>query len=383
MMVISSILVLSVLVFVHELGHFLFAKLFKIGVLEFAIGFGPKLLQKQFGETTYSIRALPLGGFVRMIGDTPDQLSAPDPGELLPAELKEDPRVQALVKDRSRWFLNKPLHARGLVVFAGPLFNLIFAYLVLVFSLTQYGALFANDNPVVGDLVPYFPAEKAGILAGDKVLAINGKPIVKWDEIKPGVESVGANPVVFTIERVENGVPKQIEITMNPKSVGPEFDYVTTGKTENVKESFMIGIRPSWDRKELSFSNSLIIAGQRTVSLVWMNIRSILGIFKGIISPENLGGPLTIFREAARSAKKGIEEVLDFMVFLSVSLAVLNLLPIPVLDGGHLTFYTIEFLRRKPLSFKVQEAATKVGMALLLLLMLYALRNDIRNIFMS
>lgn len=374
---IVSILVLGILIFVHELGHFLVAKYFKIGVVEFAIGFGPKLFTTIKNGTRYSLRAIPLGGFVRMVGDTPDQLTS-DPLNST-EEIEEHERV--LLADRSKWFLLKPLFARASVVFAGPLFNFVFAFIVAVACIATYGLEVPTDTPTVGELVPNYPADKAGVKVDDIVVAINGKPITKWPQIKESVEAAGEGPVVMEVLRGTDKGSEKLSFDLRSKETGAEVDYLL-GSGQG-KKTFMIGVRQKSDVKPATIPQSFIYGAYQVAGLTWMNIKSIQGLVVGIISPDQLGGPISIFREAARSAKKGFEDLMNFMVFLSVSLAVLNLLPIPVLDGGHLFFYLIELIKRKPVSFKAQEYATRVGMALLLLLMIYALRNDIRNLWMS
>jgi regulator of sigma E protease len=368
---ILSIVILGILIFVHELGHFLVAKYNKVGVAEFAVGFGPKLFSKVYGTTRYSLRAIPLGGYVRMVGETPMAAQDADP-EML------EPHEKELLADKANWFVTKKLSARAAVVFAGPLFNLIFAYLLAVVAITTWGVLKPDDNTtVIGEVAAGLPADKAGVKVGDKILEINGKPITAWTQVRETVSTNTEDQLVFKVQRgTEN-----LDLNLTRKELSPEVDYLV-GSGEG-KKTFMVGISQDAIRVKVGAGEALLQGGVYVGHLVWLNIKSIYGLIKGIVSPSNLGGPIAIIKEAAKSASSGLERTFGFMIFLNVGLAVLNLLPIPVLDGGHLTFYLIEAIRGKPLNVKFQDYATRIGMAALLCLMIFALSNDIRNLFVS
>lgn len=381
MMILVSVLVLGVLIFVHELGHFLIAKLFKVGVLEFSIGFGKKLLRFKRGETTYSIGAIPLGGYVRMVGDDyrslRDEVAAAAEGET-PEEHEAnellDPSTQALLQDRSRWFLLKPLHAKAAIVLAGPAFNIIFALLLAVFSVATFGRVTAVDEPIIGEAIPDFPAHKAGLQRNDRVLAVNGQVVESWREMAKLISNSQDGKVSLTVERAtaDGGALEQSTIEVQ----GTTQDLLPTLEEPQVKQ-FRIGIVPSTHREPVGLVEALKLGTAQVYFISYTTVRGLYGMVVGAISPSSIRGPIFIFGEAARSADRGSDYLIDFMVFLSVSLAVLNLLPIPVLDGGHLLFFLIEAVRRRPLSLRVQEYATQVGMVVLLLLMVFALGNDI------
>jgi regulator of sigma E protease len=172
---------------------------------------------------------------------------------------------------------------------------------------------------------------------------------------------------------------QELSFDLRSKEIGGEVDYLM-GSGEG-KKSFMIGVSQKTETQKVGFFESLPQAGLYVGYLSYINLKSIWGLFQGMISPDNLGGPISIIKEAAKSASNGLEKTFNFMIVLNIGLAVLNLLPIPILDGGHLLFFLIEAIRGKPLELRVQEYASRVGMFALLALMLYALSNDIRGLF--
>lgn len=382
-MFLLALVVLGILIFVHELGHFLLAKWNGIGVLDFSIGFGKKLWKRKIGETTYSLGLVPLGGYVRMVGDDPRAVAS---GQALPsdgAELQEvspiDPDQAKMVMDHSKWFLKKGYWAKFAVVFAGPAFNFLFAWIVAMGSI----AVFGLDAPVevsrIGDVFPGLPAEKAGLQRDDLVKAVNGTPVTTWAELASTISSSGGNPVKLDIERrAESG---QIELKTLTLSPTLDIGELALLEEKGAKPSFKIGIVPPTERVPATLREAFLGGTSHVVFLSYITVKGLYGMVQGIISPKHIAGPIFIFQQAAQSAKRGVDRLLEFMIFLSVSLAVLNLLPIPILDGGHLLFFTIEALRRRPLSLKVQEVANQFGMAVLLLLMVFALSNDILRLW--
>ncbi|MEZ4753393.1 MAG: RIP metalloprotease RseP [Bdellovibrionota bacterium] len=376
MSIIVSVLVLAILIFVHELGHFLFAKWNGVGVLEFSIGFGKKIWKKRIGETTYAIGVIPLGGYVRMVGDDPRMLHEGIPDD----EIDElEPYEKVLLADESKWFLNKGYFAKVAIVLAGPGFNLLFAYLAAVFALAVYGAATPINLPLIGGTIPNHPAQVAGILSGDKVISIDGKNVSTWEELATSIKTSGGKPLAFEIERenIESLEIEKLTITIKPQTDSPEMQILDDAQDKN---SVVVGIVPKSERQTVSITESLIMGGAQVYYISKITVLGFWGMLKGAISPKNIAGPIFILSEVAQSAKKGLESLLDFMIFLSVSLAILNLLPIPVLDGGHLVFFTIEALIGRPVSLKFQTYATQVGMLALLLLMLFAVGNDILRV---
>jgi regulator of sigma E protease len=355
-----AVIILGVLIFVHELGHFLLAKWNGVGVLEFSIGFGRKIWKKQVGETSYSIGLIPLGGYVRMLGD--------DPREVHSAASQNHP-------ERSRWFLSKGYLPKASIVLAGPMFNLIFAVFASVASYSLYGQLKSVDLPVIGDVIPGYPAEKAGIQAKDKVISVDGVEVSTWRELADIVAQSAGREMQLEIDRTASGG----EIERRSIKLSGTDDTADLAVVEGTlgKKSVKVGIVPDAERVPVAFSDAVLLGATHVYVLSRVTITGLWGMVQGLISPKHISGPIFIFKEAAKSANRGFEHVLEFMIFLSVSLAILNLLPIPILDGGHLVFFTLEALRGAPLSLRVQEWANQVGMLILLALMIFAFGNDL------
>lgn len=400
--IITAILVLGVLVFVHELGHFLVAKFFGVGVLEFAIGFGPVLGRWQGRETTYSLRVIPLGGFVRMAGDDPVMVygesvvgervavSGASPVEGTQEELSQE--QQALLKDESRWFLKKAYFPRVAIVLAGPLANFLFAWVLAFGSYLSMGLPTLVDGPVtIGSIQKGLPAESAGLKTGDRVVSVDGKTVLSFKELVDVVRSSGGKSLEFLIQRPKgdavNGQPVETETVTVPvqpvSDASPELD-VLEGKQPN--QTYRIGITPGMANVSYTKVGVGVAAGaavSQIVELSAQTLRVLKGLVTGLLSPtKTIGGPIEIIKQTAASANEGWMAVVGIMIFLNVTLGIMNLLPIPVLDGGHLTLFTIEQLRGKPLSMRVQAAVTNVGLVLLLSLMVFAIGNDLVRAFL-
>lgn len=355
-----AVVILGVLIFVHELGHFLLAKWNGVGVLEFSIGFGRKIWKRTIGETSYSIGLIPLGGYVRMLGDDPREMQGGSDNA---------------ATDRSRWFLSKRYLPKASIVLAGPMFNLIFAVLASIASYSIYGQMKSVDLPVIGDVIPGYPAEKAGLQAKDKVISVDGVVVTTWKELAQLVAASDGRKMQLEIDRrSEGGEVERRTLTLAGTDETAEIAVVegTLGK-----KSFKVGIVPDAERIPVSFSEAAVSGFMHVAFLSRVTVSGLAGMVQGLISPKHISGPIFIFKEAARSANRGFEHVLEFMIFLSVSLAILNLLPIPILDGGHLVFFTLEAIRGVPLSLRVQEWANQVGMLILLALMIFAFSNDL------
>ncbi|MCI5065608.1 RIP metalloprotease RseP [bacterium] len=369
---IFALLALCVLIFVHELGHFLLAKLFSVQVLEFAIGFGPRVSSFRYGETEYSLRIIPLGGYVRMAGDNLADFSE-DEEELSPAvEVPEEEKVALsprVTPDRERWFLTQPFFPKFCIVLAGPAFNVLFAVLFAWFAFALYGDTHFLESSEIGGVMTGLPADEAGLQSGDIVESVNGEPTESWEALSEAIRSSSGEPILLRILREG----ESLSVEVSPTQEQTELEVLL----EDDAKRFKVGILPAVERKPVSF----FTAGELAVSKVyWTSKLTVLGLFKtvvGEVSTKNLAGPLFIMQQGAEAAGSGFDRLIDFMVFLSVSLALLNLLPIPVLDGGHLLFFIIEAVRGQPTSVKVQERATAVGMIALLLLMVFALSNDV------
>jgi regulator of sigma E protease len=351
----SFILVLGLLIFVHELGHFLFAKLFGVRVLKFSLGFGPKVAGKVVGETEYVISAFPLGGYVKMFGENPDE-------------------QQIAPEDKNVSFAHKAVWQRFMVVLAGPLFNLLFAVVLFFLVFATVGVPTAVDTTRIGKVNENSPAAAAGMQTDDVILAINGEKTVAWLDVLEGVKSSEGQPVEVLIQR--GGEEIALEIV-------PEIDTVKNVFGEEVEQRFMIGIMKA---DELTYEKTSIFGAlQNACKQTWMYITlTVLGFIKiiqQVVPASEIGGPILIAQIAGEQMKAGWLNLIYFMSLLSVNLGILNLLPIPVLDGGHLVFLTIEGLRRKPMNERAQIVAQQVGIGLLGTLMIFVFYNDIVRLF--
>lgn len=389
------IALLALLIFVHELGHFLLAKWCGVGVLEFAIGFGRIVYSFKMGETRYSLRAIPLGGFVRMVGDDP-AMRGQDMDAIITgrsaeeaivsdyAGLDED-QINAL-KNRSRWFIEKGYLSKLAVVLAGPGFNMLFALLLAIGYFHFFGKPDVMDLnvPRVGETFPGHPADQAGIKALDLVKRINETPIATWQELAQRIAKSDGSEMTIVVDRpaAEDDLKNVQEMTFK---VTPSFDLAAELAAVEGKEPekvYKIGISPYIPRVPTSgITESIGLGTQHVVNVSAMLGYALFGMVRGLVSPDNLGGPISIFKATSASAERGSDSIISLLIFLNISLAIFNLLPIPILDGGHLVLFTIESLKGSPINLRVLERINQVGMFIILLLMVYAFGNDIRRLF--
>ena len=377
---VTQVLVLAVLVFVHELGHFLLAKFYNVGVVKFSIGFGPSIFSFRYKQTTYQFSIIPLGGFVRMVGDMPDGITGPSPTDNLVRGENGDLKVDDEKKFREEfgvepskeliqklanvdnWYIKKTFWPKFWIVFAGPLFNFIFAFFVLSFLFIYYG----EPVSTIGGVQEGSPAEIAGLKSGDKVIAINNESISKWSEIYDKVSKSKGDPVKFKVTRSD----KDQEYTVVPQLISVEV------APDKFVESYKIGVESGY---EYIHTDPVVGLKDALFSTFIISKNIVVDISKMITgqgSAKDLAGPVFIFSTVSKQAKEGFQHVLNLMALLSLSLAILNLLPIPVLDGGHILFFILEEIFG-PISIKIKEYAQTGGMAILLLLMVYALKNDV------
>jgi len=350
---VSFILVLGVLVFVHEFVHFLLAKLFGVRVLKFSLGFGNRVVGRQWGETEYLISAFPLGGYVKMFGEEQGE-------EVAPAE-------------RSRSFSHKPVWQRFGIVAGGPLFNLLFAVVLFFGMFLVAGLPEPLDTTRIGQVADGSVAQQAGILPGDTVLAINGRETTSWLDISEMIKNSGGREVELLLERDGE------QVTLRAV---PTMEKVRNLFGEEVGEHYMLGITRSEGvvYRKTTVGGALQSAVIQTWNLIYLTIMGIIKILERVVPASELGGPIRIAEIAGQQLKAGWMNLLYFMGLLSINLGILNLLPIPVLDGGHLVFLTIEGVRGKPLSDRSMEMFQRVGIALLGTLMLFVFYNDIFRI---
>ena len=376
------IIVIGILIFVHELGHFIVAKWCGVGVLKFSLGFGKPICKFTRRETVYQVSWIPLGGYVRMIGDIPDPITTNKATDSLVREergtIKQDDKqkksddeemndlAKAMIADKSTWFLNQSYSKKVAIVSAGPIFNFLFAVVVFGFMGWIWGQHTPTTGAVIGKVQENSPAFIAGLQENDKILSINGQPVNEWVDAVNMIRSSQGGVANVTVERDS----VQVELTVLPKKKALKDIF------EQETDVYLIGIEVALEKKTISFWQIPISGVEQTYRITSMTLKGIWYMITGKLSAKNLSGPVFIFKQAGKEAQRGLENILGFMAILSVSLAVLNLLPIPVLDGGHLLFFTIEKLKGSELSLNLKEHAQMVGFAILMMLMAYVIMND-------
>jgi len=443
MTVVTAVIVLGILIFVHELGHFLMAKRAGVGVLKFSLGFGPKLAGVRRGETEYLLSALPLGGYVKMIGE--------DPGDESPEAA--DPR---------RSFARKPVGTRALIVLAGPLANFLLPVVIFwaVFMFVGQGYFL----PVIGTPETGSPAAAAGLQAGDRIQAVNGAAVGRWEEVAEAVQGSAGRPLELTVsrgaERVDVRLEPRVErsrdlfgqeverwdlglqplvstrigqvipghvaqeaglqtgdrivavegrpvaeweqlakaihaspgrpVSLTVERDGKQFTLTVTPRPTpqapggaGEAEIGLIGISPAPESqyRRLDPVRGFGAAVTKTLDMSVLIVQGVIKLLQGQIAADTIGGPILIGQMAGEVAQRGLLELLTFTALLSINLGILNLLPVPVLDGGHLLFALIEALRGKPVSLRKREIAQQVGIVLLVALMIFATYNDLFRLF--
>lgn len=441
MNIIIALIVLGVLVFVHELGHFLVAKWAGVYVEKFSIGFGPVLLRKKYGETEYVLSALPLGGYVKMYGEQNDD----EPGQ----ETYDPSKEGRSFKDKSGWH-------KAAIIFAGPLFNVIFAILIFwglymtgipsysaVVGMVEKGSVaesaglktgdkivsvdnekirswneFAQviaDKPnekvtitlsdnrqinltvsekevsdifgdkekigsigaglyidaVIGEVMPDMAAAEAGLLKGDKIISINGEKISSWNDSADIIRSSPGQELTVTVERES----KELTFKLTPKPT-------EQGSGENKKIVGLIGIAPIDGDTTVRYGpiDAMVMGLEKSYELTKIIYIGFAKLIQREIPADSLGGPILIVETAAQSAESGFAALLIFMAAISINLAVFNLLPIPVLDGGQLAIIGAEGIMRRPLGEKALGAFQMFGLLVIISLMVFAFYNDIMRL---
>lgn len=339
----ASIFVFGLLIVIHELGHFMVAKLVGIKVYEFSLGFGPKLASIGKGETAFNLRAVPLGGFVRMAGTDPKE------------ELDE--------KDIERGFNRKTVGQRAGVIFAGPLMNFILAVLILAATFALQGQPVPSSGTGVGEVLPGYPAQEAGIVAGDKIVAIDNQPVDGWVNM---VKVINDRPgETISVAVIRDGTQKEFEV----KTVSNESGMG------------MIGIYPEEDYVKIGVYQSIVLGVKWTVNVTVMILDFLSKMIFGQ-APADVGGPVRVVSEIGKAAQVGFPFLLRLSAFLSINLGLFNLLPIPALDGSRILFLGWEKVRGRPVDPVKENFIHFIGFGLLLLLMLIITYNDILQIFM-
>ncbi len=325
---ISAIFVFLMVILIHEFGHFAVAKAVGIRVNEFSIGMGPKLFQKKKGETEYTLRALPIGGYVKMEGED---------------EASDDPRG----------FNKVPVFSRIAVVAAGAIMNFISAILIL--SIVSYGTGMPTNT--IDSTIPNSPAQGSGLISGDTIISINGEVTKKWESVANAINNSNSNgEIEIEVER-DNQIKK---FTIKP--------------TTDEEGRTIIGIVPKYEK---SISSAIKGGFQKTLMFLGLMFEFISMIFKGKVGINHLSGPIGVIHEVGVAAKLGIYNLLYILGFISVNLGFFNLLPIPALDGSRIVFLLIELVRGKPIDPDKEGFIHFVGFVLLISLMLLVTYKDI------
>jgi len=350
--VFAFVIVLGVLIFFHELGHFLIARAFGVGVETFSLGFGPRILGKKIGITDYRISAVPLGGFVKMVGEEPDSEVEPDQIGLS--------------------FTHKHVFKKILIVAAGPVFNFLLAAVIFFGLFYVYGLMVLK--PVVGKVDEKGPAFSAGLRENDQIRSINTIAITSWDDMANLIESSNGNDLDISFLRQE-----EIKLV----TVAPELK-ITKNLFGEDTQRYMIGIASSGDVffKKLNTYQAVNESVGQVYKISKLTLISLVKMIQGTISAkDNLGGPIQIAQMAGKFYNEGIANFISFIAFLSITLAVVNFFPIPVLDGGHILFFLVELITGRPVNIKVREMSQRAGVFVLVLLMVFVFYNDIMRLF--
>ncbi len=341
--------VFSLLILVHEFGHFWMARRVGVKVEIFSFGFGPRLFSFKRNDTEYRISAILFGGYVKMAGDDPSDERKGEPSE----------------------FLSQPVGNRTKIIFAGPLLNYALGF--ILFSLVFYVG-YPTLPAKVGGLMDGYPALASGIQVGDKIIAIDGRPVRHWEEVTEIIHKKTEGPLTLTLDR--DGTKIIVNLMPHVKSTKDLL-----GRTIKIA---LIGITASEKIEYVRYGmlNSFELGFERLVKITSLTYQGLWRILTGGLSfKESAAGPIGIFNIMVSAARLGIIPLLQLTAYLSALLTIFNVLPIPVLDGGHMMFLFLEKIRGRPVSRKAQEVATQAGLAFLIALMLFVSYNDILRLF--
>ncbi|MCS7151911.1 MAG: RIP metalloprotease RseP [Endomicrobia bacterium] len=338
--IILIIIAFGVLILIHELGHFIVAKMLGIKVLQFSIGLGKEIFSKKIGDTKYSLCVLPIGGAVRLKGENIENL-----------DLQQDS------------FFGKKWYQRILVVISGPLMNyflavLIFSSLVFFFGVSKF-----TEEPIIGEVLEKKPAYNAGLKSNDRIIKINNKKISLWKEMA---------------EIIHNSAGKTLEVEVQRGNEIIVFNVIP--EKDPISGKGIIGILPAYEVKKVSIGKSIIIGIMQPINLSIYSIKYLFDKITKLQKPE-VAGPVGIIQVLTKSAKTGIENFLYTVGIISTMLGLFNLFPIPLLDGGHLFFSVVEGITKKIPSKKVFEIANFIGLSILLFIFMFATYSDIIRIF--
>lgn len=357
--IIAVIIVLGGLIFFHELGHFLAARAFGMGVSTFSLGFGPKILRHTIGKTEYALSLVPLGGYVALVGESD--------GNDLPEGFTQ-----------AESFAARPAWQRLIVVAAGPIANILLAWL-LCWALA-YGWGTPVLQPVIGAVSENGPAARAGILPGDRITAIDGKPVQSWDAMSEAIAKSEGRPIEITLDRPEKPAAsgKDAPLVQEKLTLSAEQSVRKTIFGED-ETAWLIGVRAgnAVSTTPESFWNAAFAGARQTWSMVILTWKSFVKLAQRVVPLDQVGGPIMIAQMVGQQAHEGLPGLLALTALISINLGILNLLPIPVLDGGQIVFCLYEMIFKRPLPEKAMIYATRAGLVFLVGLMVLATFNDV------
>ena len=339
------IIILTIIISIHEFGHFIWAKLTGVYVYEFAIGMGPKIISKQYGETVYSIRAIPFGGFCSLAGEDLDEDDA--------KKVPKNKRLQ-----------NKSCWQRFLIMVFGPLNNFILAVVLLFFIALIWGG--TTMKPIISEVEKGSAVEKIGIEEGDKIVKINGKKVTTSDDVSLYIAM--ADPTkknTITVER--DG--KNINFKVKPEKIG---------KGKEVTYKYGMALK---QERTKGFGNAIVYTFKKTGSIFKQMFITVGALFTGGVKVSQLSGPVGIYSVVGEQAKTGLANIIYLVAFLSINVGFINLLPFPAFDGGRILFLLIEKIFRKPVSKKVENIIHSIGFMLIIGLLIFVSINDILRLF--
>lgn len=379
----APLLVLGLVIFVHELGHFLAAKWAGVYAPRFSLGWGSPLWSFRRGETEYALSWLPIGGYVRMASKEDETAATLEGGGESPeAERSKHWDEHSMIPHgphpipSDRWFESKPLPKRLVILLAGVFMNVVLALVVSTGLVGYYGRGYIT--PVVDSTVVGKPAALAGMLSGDSVVAIDGKPVARWDEVLDAVSAAPGRPVTFEVARGESREARAT-IVMTPESqevADAAGELRTVGRIG-------VAVRQNIVRVPVSVGEAMAGGWDITWGMAGNVLRVLGNLFTGDVSVSQLGGPVEIARSSVAAAQSGAENLWGLIAFLSINLAVLNLLPIPLLDGGQVLLQVAEGVWRRPFPPMVKEWYARIGLVAIGGLFLTVTFNDLKRLVMS